>query len=137
MLNLILSLKLALFIGLGTVFWADGDPQNPNSNIACYHRQLDDKKDAVVAHRTLPCGTELLVCNARNGKCTRAKVADRGPYGKTRINDRFYYTSVIDLSKKVAKEIDLNGKEEVYVFILNIPPPKEKKASKTYVRTNS
>jgi rare lipoprotein A len=123
-----------MFIGIGTMFWADGDPQNPNSHLACYHRALNDKKDFIVAHRTLPCNTEVVVCNIRTNECVKAKVADRGPYGKTKHKGTITYTSVIDLSKRVAKAIHFNGKESVLVYVISSPPSKKKIL---YERTNS
>jgi hypothetical protein len=38
-----------------------------------------------VAHRTLPCGTRLQIC--RQGRCTHARVVDRGPYSGARVLD--------------------------------------------------
>lgn len=130
MLSFLLHLKFIMFIGLGTVFWAQGDPQNPNANLACYHRPLNDYKDFVVAHRTLPCGTRLEVCNMRTAKCAKAVVADRGPYGKSKRDGEIVYTAAIDISKPVARAINFNGKEMVLVYLDPDPPKKKKK----YVR---
>jgi len=38
-----------------------------------------------VAHRSLPCGTRLQVCRA--GRCTHARVVDRGPFVRGRVLD--------------------------------------------------
>lgn len=38
-----------------------------------------------VAHKTLPCGTRVSICNKR--KCRTLKVIDRGPYSGNRIFD--------------------------------------------------
>ncbi len=138
MLTSLLSLKIIFYIGLATSFWGRNDPQNPDPNLACYSRPINDEKDFVVAHRTLPCNTPVLVCNARNGKCVKAKVADRGPYGTEEIDNRMYYKAHFDLSPQVAKAISFNGKEEVYVAVLkDLPPPKPKPKKVKYERRNS
>ncbi|CAL8128790.1 unnamed protein product [Orchesella dallaii] len=40
-----------------------------------------------VAHKTLPCGTKLLIKNKRNGKTVNVTVNDRGPFVHGRILD--------------------------------------------------
>jgi hypothetical protein len=63
---------------LATQFSAVGDPWNPNPELACNPgRDLDDARDVIVAHRTLPCGTRVKVCVVRSGACVEARVADR------------------------------------------------------------
>jgi len=63
---------------LATQFSAVGDPWNPNPALACNpRRDLDDTRDVIVAHRTLPCGTRVKVCVVRSGACVEARVADR------------------------------------------------------------
>ena len=52
------------------------------------------------AHRTLPFDSEVVVENLDNGKTTRVRINDRGPFAKNRI---------IDLSKAAAKKIDMIG----------------------------
>lgn len=51
---------------------------------ACYFKNTIRRMDSTVvgvAHRTLPCGTMVKVCNMRGKrKCTIAPVVDRGPY---------------------------------------------------------
>lgn len=39
------------------------------------------------AHRTLPCGTKVLVTNLRNGKSVEVRIRDRGPFVRGRIID--------------------------------------------------
>lgn len=46
-----------------------------------------DKEGYTCAHRTLPFGTRIRVTNTANGATTIVKVADRGPYGRTRVID--------------------------------------------------
>lgn len=98
--------------GIGTVFSAHGDPQNPNPHLACTHYDMDDDKDVVVAHRTLRCGARVAVCLPRTGKCVFAVVADRGPYGKRPDGS---YTAIVDMSPRLAKMLGHNGYEQVVV----------------------
>lgn len=98
--------------GMGTVFWSHGDPQNPDANLACYGRPLEDRRDYVIAHRTLPCRSDVLVCAPRTGKCVAAKVGDRGPFGKK--NGR--WKAIADLSPAVSKKLGHNGLEPVILL---------------------
>jgi rare lipoprotein A len=41
----------------------------------------------IVAHRTLPFGTRLLLRNPKNGRTLCVEVQDRGPYVKNRVFD--------------------------------------------------
>ena len=93
---------------LGTVFGSSKwDATNPHSRLACYHRQIDDVHDAVVAHNTLPCRSTLLLYNPRTRQSTIARVGDRGPRH-----------AGIDLSKLVAHRLRHNGREDVVVIPL-------------------
>ncbi len=69
---------------------ADGRPMNLNAN--------------VVASKTLPLGTTAAVTNLQNGKTATVKVEDRGPF----IDGR-----VVDLSPKVARDLDITKKQGV------------------------
>ena len=86
--------------GIATSFGIN-DKYNPNEYAACLHRNLRET-DHVVAHRTLPCGSTLIVFNPRTNKMTRATVGDRGPR-----------SALVDLGYPVAKAIGLNGYEKV------------------------
>lgn len=99
-------------VGTGTVFSAV-DKYNPNPSQACTGKILKDNS-AVVAHRDLPCGSLVTVCNLRTKLCTSAKVTDRGPFGIVKGN----YTSVIDMTPFVARKIKHNGMEPVVVFAI-------------------
>ena len=55
-------------------------------------------RSAVVAHRTLPLGTTVLVKNLSNGRATTATVEDRGPY----INGR-----IVDLTPRLAEHLGM------------------------------
>ena len=51
-----------------------------------------------VAHRTLPCGTKVLI--AYNGRFTTARVVDRGPYANG---------AVLDLTAATARRVGLSS----------------------------
>jgi rare lipoprotein A (peptidoglycan hydrolase) len=93
---------------LATVFGSSTwDAGNPNSELACYHREIDDKLDLVVAHNRLPCRLPLLLVNPRTGRSVVANVGDRGPRNAD-----------IDLSKQVAARLHHNGRERIIVVPL-------------------
>jgi rare lipoprotein A len=82
---------------------ADGRPMNPNAD--------------VVASKTLPLGTTAAVTNLKNGKTATVKVEDRGPYVDGRV---------VDLSPKVARELEISKKEglaPVEVKPIAVPQP--------------
>jgi hypothetical protein len=101
------SLLLNLQVGMGTIFWAKGDRFNPDPNMACYSRPLRDDL-LVVAHKTLPCRSKVLLINPRNKLHTIATVADRGPK-----------RALIDLSRATAKALKHNGLEPIIVIPLD------------------
>jgi rare lipoprotein A len=80
---------------------ANGKPMDPRSNVA--------------ASKTLPLGTKAKVTNLDTGKSAVVDIQDRGPYVKGRI---------VDLSPKVAQELDIKekGVASVKVDPLVIPP---------------
>jgi rare lipoprotein A (peptidoglycan hydrolase) len=99
---------------VGTIFGSSRwDRSNPNSRLACYHRQIDDAHDLVVAHNTLPCRSPVLVYNPRTGKSVMARVGDRGPR-----------RAGIDLSRQLARRLGHNGLERVLVVSLDPQMPK-------------
>lgn len=63
------------------------------------------------AHRTLPFGTRVRVCNASNRKCVNVRINDRGP---------FAYDREIDLSRAAADAIGLRSKGVGQVTIQRI-----------------
>lgn len=80
---------------------------------------------AVVAHRTLPFGTTVLVKNLSNGRQTTATVEDRGPFIKGRI---------IDLAPRLAEHLGMVHQgiapvEVVPVELAEAPEPREAPAS--------
>lgn len=62
--------------------------------------EIYDMNAMTAAHRTLPFNTEVVVENLDNGKTTRVRINDRGPFAKNRI---------IDLSRAAAEELDMIG----------------------------
>lgn len=52
------------------------------------------------AHRTLPFGTKVRVCNTSNKRCVNVRINDRGP---------FDYGRDIDLSRAAAEAIGLRS----------------------------
>ena len=109
----ILLASLSIQYGTASVFWADGDPSNPDSSNACHHRavkiprKLDDK-GSWIAHKTLPCGAVVLLINPRTGKFTIARKSDWGP-----VN------AMVDLSRKVEHDLEHNGLEPVILIPLS------------------
>ena len=59
-----------------------------------------DMDGMTAAHRTLPFNSEVMVENLDNGKTTRVRINDRGPFAKNRI---------IDLSRAAARKIEMIG----------------------------
>jgi rare lipoprotein A len=79
---------------------ADGQRMNPNTN--------------VVASKNLPLGTTAAVTNLENGRTATVDVEDRGPF----IDGR-----VVDLSPKVARELDVRKQGVVPVVVKPIAVP--------------
>src|SRR6185369_16146607 len=77
---LMLSLIGSGHVGVTTIFGSSHwDRSNPHSRLACLHREIDDRKDFIIAHNSLPCGKKVWLFNPRTGLSTLAEVADRGP----------------------------------------------------------
>ena len=72
------------------------DPKCPMANGRSIY-DAEKKKENFVAIWGIPFGTNLKICNLKNGKCTEAVVSDRGP------NKRL--GRIIDLGKKTFSEI--------------------------------
>jgi hypothetical protein len=95
--------------GTGTIFNAPGLDSHNKGTLACVSHKRPTRtfkefiKDGhFVAHRTLPCYQLIHVCVTRNGKCSIAIVADRGPLHAD-----------MDLYKNLADDMEHNGMEEV------------------------
>ena len=59
-----------------------------------------DMDGMTAAHKTLPLGTLVRVCNLENNKEVEVRINDRGPFVQGRV---------IDLSREAAKRIDMIG----------------------------
>jgi len=108
-----LFITVAVHSGPSTQF-SSVDIYNPNPTLACTGQLIDDNS-YIVAHRSLPCGTLVRVCNKDMSKCVQARVLDRGPYGckRKRGNVCEEYRSDLDLSLATAKAIGHKGFEEI------------------------
>jgi hypothetical protein len=67
-----------------------------------------------VAHRTLPCGTKVTV--AYNGKAIRARVIDRGPYGRLAPGETYDYDW--DLTQGLARKLGFLTSDHVRVAVI-------------------
>ncbi len=78
--------------------------------------EVYDMESDTAAHNTLPFDTWVRVVNLDNGRSTRVRINDRGPFVGGRI---------IDLSRRAAREIGMirNGTARVRVEILSAPQP--------------
>jgi rare lipoprotein A len=76
--------------GMASFYW---QPQR----IACGGGRFNPEA-MTAAHKTLPCGSRVMVTNKRNGKSVIVTINDRGPYVAGRI---------IDLSKAAASAIGM------------------------------
>ena len=88
-----------VWFGTATTF-SSHDVWNPNHRLACISRDLNDERDVAIAHPTLPCGSKVIVCLLRNGRCAAARVLDRGPR-----------RALLDLTPALAKKLKFNGME--------------------------
>ena len=114
--------------GLATRFGDPGD-QLAGKHLSCTHQKLQPGQ-LVCAHRTLPCGTPLILENPRNGRFAVCEVLDRGPFGaimpsghwgmKIRRNQPGSWRGIIDLAPAVALALGHNGRERVRVFYQRI-----------------
>lgn len=81
-----------------------------------------------VAHRTLPCGSLVLLSLPRTGKIVVAPVVDAGPYGallndgtwvlKLRRSDPGRYRGCLDLTPPVSAALSHGGFEPVSAWVL-------------------
>jgi rare lipoprotein A len=76
-------------------YYGKGDKYNGRKTA---NGETFDTYDYTAAHKTIPFNTTVWVTNLDNGKTTKVRINDRGPYAKGRI---------IDLSYAAAKKIDM------------------------------
>ena len=110
--------------GLATRFGDPGD-RYAGKHLSCTHKKLQPDQMAC-AHRTLPCGTTLILENPRNGRFAVCKVLDRGPFGailptgewgvKIHKYEPGDWRGILDLSPAVAEALGHNGRERIRVF---------------------
>jgi hypothetical protein len=112
---------------LSTIFGTPGD-RWAGGRTACT-KELPGQAHGV-AHRTFPCGTELLLHNPRTRKTARAVVLDRGPFGamhkgkwlvKIRRRDPGVWRGCLDLTPSLARALGHNGKELVTFWRITRP----------------
>lgn len=115
------SRRFATERGFATSFGGAADALAGGA-MACNGRYMKTT-DRICAHRTLPCGTVVLVQSLRTRKVASCVVMDRGPYGaelpngdivlKVKASEEGTWRGVIDLSPAVATSIGLTGRERV------------------------
>lgn len=115
-----LAIAFATIMGGNTcnagVFGYEGDSLAGGPN-ACTGQSMGHDEMGI-AHRSLPCGTRVLLYNPRTGKSTTAVVVDRGPYGamvgrawtlKRRLGDPGIWRGCLDISQRVARRLGFDG----------------------------
>jgi hypothetical protein len=110
--------------GLATRFGDPGDFLAGN-HLSCTHQKMQPGQLAC-AHRTLPCGTPLILENPRTGQFALCQVLDRGPFGailpsgqwgmKIRSSEPGDWRGVLDLSPAVSQALGHNGRERIRIF---------------------
>jgi hypothetical protein len=126
-------LLIAAFFGLTTIHYDRGlatrfgDPNDrwAGKQLSCTQQKLRPGQ-LVCAHRTLPCGTTLILENPRTGRFALCSVLDRGPFGailpsghwglKIHKRDPGAWRGILDLSPAVARALRHNGRERIRVF---------------------
>jgi len=132
-------LLLAAFVGLANLQYDRGlatrfgDPGDrlAGKHLSCTHQKLAPGQMAC-AHRTLPCGTTLILQNPRNRRFAVCQVLDRGPFGailptgswgvKIRRTQPGAWRGILDLAPAVAKALGHNGRERIRIFYQRIAP---------------
>jgi hypothetical protein len=107
--------------GLATRFGDPGDHWT-GEHLSCTHQKMTPGQ-LVCAHRTLPCGSVVVLHNPRTSRLAVCEVLDRGPFGaimpggewavKIRARDPGIWRGIVDLSPAVADALDFNGRERV------------------------
>ena len=107
--------------GLSTRFGDPGDLLT-GAHLSCTHQRIQPGQ-LVCAHRTLPCGSVVMLHNPRTRKYAVCEVLDRGPFGailpsgewgvKIRKSEPGQWRGVIDLAPAVADALGHNGREKI------------------------
>lgn len=95
--------------------------------LACSGKRLT-QNDLVCAHRTLPCGTPVLIWSLRSQNFATCRVLDRGPFGarlasgkfviKKRAGQKGTWRGVIDMAPAVAGMLGVHDIEPVRLLYL-------------------
>ncbi len=119
--------------GLAAVYGQPGD-RLAGGPLACTGQPLR-QDELVCAHRTLPCGTQILLQSRKTGRLATCRVLDRGPYGaklpsgrfviKTRPEARGTWRGIVDLAPAVAATLGVSTSEPVQLLFLRpgVPLP--------------
>lgn len=119
--------------GLAAVYGQPGD-RLAGGPLACTGQPLR-QDELVCAHRTLPCGTQILLQSRKTGRLATCRVLDRGPYGaklpggrfviKTRPEARGTWRGIVDMSPAVAATLGVSTSEPVQMLFLRhgVTPP--------------
>ena len=117
--------------GLAAVYGQPGD-RLAGGPLACTQQPLR-QDELVCAHRTLPCGTQILLQSRRSGRLATCRVLDRGPYGARLTNGRFVikrrpeergtWRGIVDMSPAVANMLGVDGNEPVRMLFLRPGSP--------------
>jgi rare lipoprotein A (peptidoglycan hydrolase) len=109
--------------GLATRYGDPGDKLT-GKHLSCTHQPMQPGM-MVCAHRTLPCGSVVMLHNPRTKKFAVCQVLDRGPFGaimptgewgvKIRPWEPGTWRGIVDLSPSVADALDFNGRERVQI----------------------
>ena len=104
-----------------------------NGKLACTRERWRDPSLLLVASRTLPCGTLVLVESVRTGKSSLAQVMDFGPFGSICPDGSWQikrpgdpntldckYRGVLDVSPGVSDAIGLDGLGHVRIRWLRL-----------------
>lgn len=138
-MTLLLAISMVLTVRAGNAsrYGYPGDTYDQVGSFACRdglraqygERAWQQMRAQGVAHRTLACGTRIVVCNPRTNLCTKATVVDRGPFGALDRKGEWHvrtkplragehYRGELDLLPGVYTAIALTGIEEVAYWVL-------------------
>jgi hypothetical protein len=109
--------------GLATRYGDPGD-RLTGKHLSCTHQPMQPGQLAC-AHRTLPCGSVLLLHNPRTKRFAVCEVLDRGPFGailpsgdwgvKIHPSQPGKWRGILDLAPAVAEQLAFNGREKIQV----------------------
>ncbi len=145
-LSILFSLSNPPEMGLASRYGYPGDQyENFKQPYACHgsltkkwgKERYEEALKTGVAHRTLPCGTKVLICKTKKASlsthdksviwpCTSAIVVDRGPYGtlnqqglwhrRSKLQPGERWRGIVDLLPPVAAKLGVRGLEKVVIW---------------------